>query len=190
MGLCGSAEASAPPKAKDAGSGSAPDNKPAGSGEQKPASGSSAGGSQPIAVQPKKMPHEEKNPDERFEQLKLLGEGASCKVVMCRDRETGKHYAMKIIQHKPEFAQMFEVEKAILGLLHHPNVVEFFDAFEDRQKKTWRILTGMCRGGELFDRVKTGSFSEKAAARLTREMLQAVHYIHTQVQSRCVLEWL
>lgn len=117
------------------------------------------------ATEQKVVAAKSSDPEDKYETIKLLGEGASCKVACVKDKTSGKLFAMKIITHRPEFQTMYEVEVHILAQLKHPNVVEMHEHFEDKAKKSWRILTGMCRGGELFDRVKNGSFSEKAAAR-------------------------
>jgi len=115
--------------------------------------------------------------DERFEIMKVLGEGASCKVVSAKDRATSQLYAMKIMdKSEPYNKVLWENETLILRTLRHANILEFVDSYED--KKTFHLLTVLCQGGELFDRVKNGSFSEKVAARLTKEMLQALEYCH------------
>jgi serine/threonine protein kinase len=45
--------------------------------------------------------------------------------------------------------------------LKHPNVLDNIDAFEE--SKSFCIVTGLCDGGELFDRVAQGHFSENVA---------------------------
>ena len=43
------------------------------------------------------------------------------------------------------------------------------------------IITGLLRGGELFDRISSGRFTEEIASDLTRMMLKAVLHMHEQV---------
>lgn len=72
---------------------------------------------------------------------------------------------------------MFLVESHILRTLKHPNVVQLVEAYED--KTGYIIVTMLCRGGELFDRVvKQGSFSEKNAAAIVRDLMKALAYCH------------
>jgi serine/threonine protein kinase len=85
---------------------------------------------------------------------------------------------MKIMDKSESYNKtLWENETLILQTLRHQNVLEWVESYED--KRTYHLLTVLCQGGELFDRVKNGSFSEKVAARLTREMLQALAYCHS-----------
>ena len=65
---------------------------------------------------------------------------------------------------------------------HHPHIIEFHDVFEDA--KYIHLVTELCTGGELYDRVveKTQSdehhFSEYDAARILRNILDAIAYCH------------
>jgi len=84
---------------------------------------------------------------------------------------------MKIMDKAEAYNKvLWENETLILQTLRHPNILEWVESYED--KRTYHILTTLCLGGELFDRVKNGSFSEKVASRLAREMLQALDYCH------------
>ena len=115
--------------------------------------------------------------EDRFTILKVLGEGASCKVVSVRDKHTGLAYAMKIMDKaEPYNGVLFENEALILRTLQHENILQYVDSYEDRS--TYHILTVLCQGGELFDRVKNGSFSEMSAAALARQMLRSLAYCH------------
>lgn len=58
-----------------------------------------------------------------------------------------------------------------------PNVVEFKGAFEDEQRVC--LVMELCSGGELFDRIsKRGSYSEKAAAVIMRQVVNVVNACH------------
>jgi len=119
-----------------------------------------------------------KSPSERYDTIKLLGEGASCHVLAVKDRRSGKMFAMKVMTKKESFNQLlWENEKMILSKLQHPNILEFVEADEDIQNLY--LLTVLCTGGELFDRVKNGSFSEKVASILAKQMLLALHHCHS-----------
>jgi calcium-dependent protein kinase len=61
--------------------------------------------------------------------------------------------------------ERFKQEIAILQQLDHPHILKLYEYFED--EKNVYLITELCRGGELFDRIiKEEFFSEKVAARL------------------------
>lgn len=61
--------------------------------------------------------------------------------------------------------ERFKQEIAILQQLDHPHILKLYEYFED--DKNVYLITELCRGGELFDRIiKEEFFSEKVAARL------------------------
>ncbi|KAJ8923841.1 hypothetical protein NQ315_010423 [Exocentrus adspersus] len=69
--------------------------------------------------------------------------------------------------------------KELLGTLKHPNIVQLLETFEDKSKVY--LIMELVTGGELFDRiVEKGSYTEKDAADLIRQVLEAVDYMHEQ----------
>lgn len=115
--------------------------------------------------------------DSKYSKIKTLGVGASCRVRAVRNKETGKKFAMKMMdKDKPANESMFENEVMILKMLPHINILELVESFED--KKTFNIVTKLYQGGELFNKVKSKHFSEKDATRLTKEMLLALDFCH------------
>ena len=72
-------------------------------------------------------------------------------------------------------------EISVLRLLIHPNIVQLVETYED--KSTVYLVMELVTGGELFDRiVEKGSYTEKDAADLIRQVLDAVDYMHSQVR--------
>lgn len=62
-------------------------------------------------------------------------------------------------------------------LTGQPNIVEFRGAYED--KDNLHVVMELCSGGELFDRIiKKGSYSEKEAANIFRQIVNFVHVCH------------
>jgi len=99
------------------------------------------------------------------------------KCFLSRIKMDGRLYAQKVMDKKEQYNQfLFSNEKKILAMVKHRNILELVETFET--KDTFNIITVLCQGGELFDRVKNGSFTEKVAARLAREMVQAIAYCH------------
>uniref|UniRef100_W8B3F0 Calcium/calmodulin-dependent protein kinase type 1 n=1 Tax=Ceratitis capitata TaxID=7213 RepID=W8B3F0_CERCA len=63
--------------------------------------------------------------------------------------------------------------------LTHPNIVQLLETFEDKSKVY--LVMELVTGGELFDRiVEKGSYTEKDASGLIRQILEAVDYMHEQ----------
>ena len=57
-------------------------------------------------------------------------------------------------------------------------------------KRSVYLVTDLCRGGELFELLNAGKnegfvFREDRASQLMRDMLSAVHYLHSKVVFSC-----
>jgi len=114
-----------------------------------------------------------------------IGHGHYGVVRECTNRETGARLAIKSInKSKVTKLDLLGREIAILKEVHHPNIIELVDTQEDA--KYLHIITELCTGGELFDRIieKTqsdeGHFTEKDAANIIRSALDAVGYCHAK----------
>lgn len=76
-------------------------------------------------------------------------------------------------------------EIQLLQAVNHPNIIKMYDVCED--EAYLYIITELCTGGELFDRIieKSNSsekhFSEIDAARLTWCILDALDYCHNEL---------
>ena len=58
-----------------------------------------------------------------------------------------------------------------------PNIVEFKGAYEDKQNL--HLVMELCTGGELFDRIiNKGTYSEREAASIGRQIVNVVHVCH------------
>jgi calcium-dependent protein kinase len=114
-----------------------------------------------------------------FEVEKELGRGASCRVLKVKNKETGKKSAMKEMVRNDKWNPMlFEQECKILVTLEgHPNILHYEDCYID--KKNFYVLTTLCTGGELFDKIKElRHFSERHAADVMKSLLDAMRYCH------------
>ena len=68
-------------------------------------------------------------------------------------------------------------EVATLRRAHHPHIVKLYNVIDS--DKTIYVVTEKVNGGELFTRIlEKGNFSEADAARVTRQMLSAIAYLH------------
>lgn len=118
--------------------------------------------------------------DTHYKLGRLLGEGAFAQVRLAADRETGEHVAVKIIK-KSEFApqEMEYIRREVQVCRHvfHPNVIETRDIFDTSAELF--IVLELLSGGELFDQIaEAGSFTEKQAAQVMREITKGVAYLH------------
>lgn len=108
-----------------------------------------------------------------------LGAGAFGVVRRAKNVKTNEEVAIKVVLRSRVKGKEDEImrELQLLKQLHHPHIVELKDYFESRDKIY--IVTQLCTGGELFDKIcDQGSFTEKAAAKSFREIADAVQYLH------------
>ncbi|RYR51138.1 hypothetical protein Ahy_A06g026185 isoform A [Arachis hypogaea] len=117
-----------------------------------------------------------------YEMKKELGRGQSGVTYLCIERSTGREYACKTIARGKlvRKEEIEDVRREIMILQHlsgQPNIVEFRGAYEDRQNV--HVVMELCSGGELFDRIiDKGTYSEREAARLMRQIVTVVHVCH------------
>jgi len=63
--------------------------------------------------------------------------------------------------------------------LDHPNIVRLLETFHDRVRGKFYLIMELCSGKEVFDRVSNaGYLNEMRAARIVKQMLLAVKYLH------------
>ena len=117
---------------------------------------------------------------EHYQIGQMLGQGAFGEVRKCLHRDTKATRAVKLIKKESmssEEEQSFKHEISILKKLDHPNILKLYEVFED--DKRYYLVTEMCKGGELFDEIVLKvQFSEKEAATIIQQILQAVAYCH------------
>jgi serine/threonine protein kinase len=119
--------------------------------------------------------------ESRYKVKNTLGKGRYGVVKVALELSTGKEFAVKVINGKslknPAIIdeEVFKLKK--VG--NHPNVVSFYDFFKDESSGMFYIVMELCKGGDLFSRiVEDGSYSEKRAAELLRQLASALTYIH------------
>lgn len=112
-----------------------------------------------------------------------IGHGHYGVVRKCMDRETKQWYAIKSIRKsKVGKVDVLRREITILQEVKHPNIIRLIEVHEDA--KYLHLITELCTGGELFDRIiaKTqsaeGHFSERDAAKIIHCILDAIAYCH------------
>jgi Protein kinase domain len=73
---------------------------------------------------------------ERYEMGKQLGDGNFAVVHQCRQRDTGREYAMKIVDKAKMRGKeaMVENEIAIIKACRHPNIVKLYEEYETKNE--------------------------------------------------------
>ncbi|XP_070493168.1 calcium/calmodulin-dependent protein kinase type 1 isoform X2 [Chironomus tepperi] len=122
------------------------------------------------------------NIEDKYHLRQVLGNGAFSEVRLGESKENpGQLFAVKIIDKKALKGKedSLENEIKVLRRLTHPNIVQLLETYEDKTKVY--LVMELVTGGELFDRiVEKGSYTEKDASGLIRQVLEAVDYMHEQ----------
>lgn len=106
--------------------------------------------------------------------------------------DTGKFYAAKVISKRLMAGREHMVRNEITVLrkisMGHENILTLVDYFETVNSRTYPVfeslsvvylITDLCLGGELFDRIcRKGNYYESDAANLVRVTASAVSYLH------------
>ncbi|KAJ1622112.1 kinase-like domain-containing protein [Pavlovales sp. CCMP2436] len=124
-----------------------------------------------------------------YELHEELGKGAFAVVRRGVHRQTGEHFAIKVIAKKrllgpgatPSAEEKEKVlrEAKILKRMKHEHVVKLYDVIETHDNLY--LVMELVNGGELFDDLcNHGAFPEQQARELTAQLLSALGYLHAQ----------
>ncbi|RUS34458.1 kinase-like domain-containing protein [Jimgerdemannia flammicorona] len=146
-----------------------------------------------------KKTHDDDNPPyplalERHYRIskKVLGVGSFAVVKECTDRATNQPFALKIILKKAIQGKehMLTTELDVLKKVRHRHIVSMHDLFES--KDAVYIIADLASGGELFQQLlEKGSYTEKDASNLVRQILDGVAYLHERDlgDNLCWMRW-
>ncbi|XP_032526426.1 phosphorylase b kinase gamma catalytic chain, liver/testis isoform isoform X2 [Danaus plexippus] len=124
----------------------------------------------------------------KYEPKEIIGRGISSTVRRCVEKETGKEYAVKIIDLSQESQDgvdthtMRDATRQEVNILRmvagHPYIIELQDVFES---ETFIFLVfELCKNGELFDYLTSVvTLSEKKTRYIMRQVLEGVRSIHS-----------
>ncbi|CAL9150145.1 unnamed protein product [Musa hybrid cultivar] len=118
----------------------------------------------------------------QYELAQELGRGEFGVTYLCTDKATGHHYACKSISKKKlrTAVDIEDVRREVEIMRHfpsHPNIVSLKDTYED--DGAVHLVMELCEGGELFDRiVARGHYTERAAAAVTRTIIEVIQVCH------------
>ncbi|KWU43178.1 Ca2+ calmodulin-dependent protein kinase [Rhodotorula sp. JG-1b] len=113
---------------------------------------------------------------------RTLGQGTYAVVKECVHIKTGKYYACKVINKRLMAGRehMIRNEISVLKSISqgHKNIVTLW--VTPQTQNNLYLVTDLCQGGELFDRICAKSyFLEEDAAKLVRTVMSAVEYLHS-----------
>uniref|UniRef100_A0A7N6ABL5 non-specific serine/threonine protein kinase n=1 Tax=Anabas testudineus TaxID=64144 RepID=A0A7N6ABL5_ANATE len=121
----------------------------------------------------------DENPEEIWDIIGELGDGAFGKVFKAQNKQTGVLAAAKVIDTKTEEElEDYMVEIEILASCDHPNIVKLLDAFY-YESKLW-ILIEFCAGGAV-DAIMLElerALTEPQIKVVCKQTMQALVYLH------------
>eukprot|EP01135_Chromosphaera_perkinsii_P001000 Nk52_evm14s156 gene=Nk52_evmTU14s156 len=111
---------------------------------------------------------------------KKLGSGGFSEVRLCRNKVTGKDYAVKIIKFKSknEFKKIKDEIEIMQSLPDHPNIAGLIDMFTDSDGVIYLILD-LCDGDLLQLVLEKGGIPEAEAKEYFARIVHALHICHT-----------
>ncbi|KAG2592695.1 calcium-dependent protein kinase 3 isoform X2 [Panicum virgatum] len=120
--------------------------------------------------------------DDKYVLDRELGRGEFGVTYLCMDRDTKELLACKSIsKRKLRTAVDVEDVRREVAIMRHlpksPSIVSLREACED--EGAVHLVMELCEGGELFDRiVARGHYTERAAANVTRTIVEVVQLCH------------
>ncbi|CAA6661825.1 unnamed protein product [Spirodela intermedia] len=120
--------------------------------------------------------------EEKYLMDRELGRGEFGITYLCMDRETRELFACKSISKRKlrTAVDIEDVRREVAIMRHLPknsSIVRLREACEDDHAV--HLVMELCEGGELFDRiVARGHYTERAAATVTRTIVEVVQLCH------------
>lgn len=115
----------------------------------------------------------------------VLGSGVSGIVRLVVHKATKIKYAAKVLEtgliDSTEALRALRNEIFIMCQLDHPNIVRIEEVYESTNEIY--IVQELCIGGDLFDRLDEQPdfhYTEPQCARLVKQMLSSVRYLHSK----------
>ena len=120
----------------------------------------------------------------KYLKLKDIGKGTYSKIYTVQNKTNFKVYCCKeILKSKISDLIKFKNDINILSKAEHPNLIRFYEIFEDERHLS--IIMENCTGDQLFlhilKRLANGeTFSEKEAVPIFKQLMSAVSFCHSQ----------
>eukprot|EP01062_Namystynia_karyoxenos_P068319 TRINITY_DN6277_c0_g1_i1.p1 TRINITY_DN6277_c0_g1~~TRINITY_DN6277_c0_g1_i1.p1 ORF type:complete len:1045 (+),score=228.11 TRINITY_DN6277_c0_g1_i1:354-3137(+) len=116
-----------------------------------------------------------------FNWIKVLGYGASCKVLLAEHQKTGIKYAVKVVSKAEAIGNEMILawlrnERDILQQCNHPNIIKLFEIFTTPTELFY--VLEYAEGGELLEYIKKGCrFTAPVIRSITAEIILALEYL-------------
>ncbi|KAJ8377456.1 hypothetical protein AAFF_G00260140 [Aldrovandia affinis] len=117
---------------------------------------------------------------DKYEFGEILRAKEFCELCLAKERRTGEVFICKKFLKKDgrKVRRAAKNEILILRMVSHPNILQLVDTYETR--KGYFIIQEIATGGDLFDWIlNQGSYTERDAAYVIRQVLEAVAYLHS-----------
>jgi mitogen-activated protein kinase kinase kinase len=120
----------------------------------------------------------------RWQQGRFIGAGSFGSVYLAVNLDTGALMAVKEIKYTevaglPNLYSQIKDELAVMEMLHHPNVVEYY-GIEVHRDKIY-IFEEFCQGGSLASLLEHGRIEDEGLIQVyTMQMLEGLSYLHAQ----------
>ncbi|OXB68550.1 hypothetical protein ASZ78_000487 [Callipepla squamata] len=111
----------------------------------------------------------------------LLGEGAYAKVQGAVSLQTGKEYAVKIIEKNAGHSRsrVFREVETLYQCQGNKNILELIEFFEDDTR--YYLVFEKLRGGSILAHIqKRKHFNEREASKVVRDIASALNFLHTK----------
>ncbi len=120
----------------------------------------------------------------------VLGSGVSGVVRLCTHRATTVQYAVKCLdlglinpngEGNEEALRRLREEIYVMCQMDHPNIVRLEEVYESTNELY--LVQELCLGGDLFDRLDEQPdyhYTEAECARLVKQMLSSIRYLHSK----------
>eukprot|EP00123_Amoebidium_parasiticum_P013498 comp21990_c1_seq1/m.31792 comp21990_c1_seq1/g.31792 ORF comp21990_c1_seq1/g.31792 comp21990_c1_seq1/m.31792 type:complete len:473 (-) comp21990_c1_seq1:231-1649(-) len=117
----------------------------------------------------------------QYEVYRTLGTGSFGRVMLVKEKATGRYCALKIIKKeiviKLKQVEHTANEKNILACIEHPFVINMVDYFQD--KKSLYFCLEYINGGEMFTHIhRNRFFSYEIARHFAAQTVLAFEYLH------------
>lgn len=131
--------------------------------------------------------------DGKYKLIRTIGRGASCKVKLGSDLESGRHVAIKIMKSTldEKLKALIMNEVSAMDVLSHENIINQIeygtgqvvntgaDGIVKNTKAVNFIVLELAEGGELFDFIaNTGRFGESLARYFFIQFMNGLGYCH------------
>jgi 5'-AMP-activated protein kinase catalytic alpha subunit len=117
----------------------------------------------------------------RYRLLKTLGEGAFSKVKLGQHIDTGKTFAIKVIELREVKAQNMETqlrrEIDVMSRMDHPSLIKLHEVMNS--PRFIYLVLDLAAGGELFNKLaQDGALAEPVARSYFQQLIDALDYMH------------